>query len=408
MSTRYNILEFCDGVREGAPVPLREVPSERRDRAQQVPLFRPSRLVPRGRVVGQQEGRLPLHQPKRHGRAAARRALLISQRTNPLHYRPLGATGIRGLRRSASAPGASGGARPARPPMARPTIGCRSARSERGLRSRNHLLRHGERLRRRSQRGTDRRVLRGPPRDKSSSRPRPASRHRIAATISARRRCARRSRAACDGCDPTMSICSSSTTAVPNVVMGDPEIVELMQRLVAEGKVRCWGISTLSPEDALALVDVAGVGVLSGQLQPVGLACDRCRIARPRRVAGHRRSSPARRSPRAFSPEPWPRTRCLLPTIIAADGNGSESPPGSRPPSAVAEAANVPDTAVERAALALRFCLSVEGVATVIPGMLTRTEVLASVAACEQGPLEPDVMRSIEGTYRRYEARLGF
>jgi aryl-alcohol dehydrogenase-like predicted oxidoreductase len=63
---------------------------------------------------------------------------------------------------------------------------------------------------------------------------------------------------------------------------------------------------------------------------------------------------------------------------------------------------------VERAALALRFCLSVEGVATVIPGMLTRTEVLASVAACEQGPLERDVMQSVEGVYRRYEARLGF
>jgi hypothetical protein len=48
----------------------------------------------------------------------------------------------------------------------------------------------------------------------------------------------------------------------------------------------------------------------------------------------------------------------------------------------------------------------VEGVATAIPGMLSPSEVLASVAACEQGPLEPDAMLCIESIYRRYEARL--
>jgi hypothetical protein len=38
--------------------------------------------------------------------------------------------------------------------------------------------------------------------------------------------------------------------------------------------------------------------------------------------------------------------------------------------------------------------------------MLTRDEVVANIAACEAGPLEPDAVRIIEGVYRRYEGQL--
>ena len=67
VATRYNILEFCDGLRRGAPVALREVPSRveiERSKSYYSDLLE---VVPRGRVVGQQEGRLSLRQQERLG-----------------------------------------------------------------------------------------------------------------------------------------------------------------------------------------------------------------------------------------------------------------------------------------------------------------------------------------------------
>ncbi|TFV80315.1 aldo/keto reductase [Bradyrhizobium frederickii] len=192
----------------------------------------------------------------------------------------------------------------------------------------------------------------------------------------------------------------------PDTVMGSSELVELMQRFVAEGKVRCWGISTLSPDDALALIDVAGVGcfqvncnILDWRAIDAGLpgaAASRGIgvIARTPLASGFLAGGIGKDTmfPANDHRSKWPRDR-IVTWIDAAQ--------------AVVGSVNLADTPENRAALALRFCLSVDGVATVIPGMLTRREVLASVAACERGPLGRDVMLSIEGVYRRYEARLG-
>ena len=190
-----------------------------------------------------------------------------------------------------------------------------------------------------------------------------------------------------------------------DVVIGDTEVVAMMQRFVAEGKVRFWGVSTPSPEDALALMDVAGVSCfqvncnmldwraidagLTGRAASRGIGI----IARTPLASGFLAGSVGRDTvfPSNDHRSRWRRER------IASWVEAARS---------VVEGVNVPDTKGNRAALALRFCLSVEGVATAIPGMLSRSEVLASVAACEQGPLERDAMRCIESIYRRYEARL--
>lgn len=190
-----------------------------------------------------------------------------------------------------------------------------------------------------------------------------------------------------------------------DIVTGDPEVVELMQRFVTEGKVRCWGISTLSPEDALALIDVAGVGcfqvncnILDWRAVDAGLLAQASArgigiIARTPLASGFLAGSVGKDTvfPANDHRSRWQRER-IVTWIEAAQ--------------AAADGVNLADTPGGRVALALRFCLSVEGVATVIPGMLTPSEVLASVAACEQGPLGRDVMQSIEDVYRRYEARL--
>jgi aryl-alcohol dehydrogenase-like predicted oxidoreductase len=193
--------------------------------------------------------------------------------------------------------------------------------------------------------------------------------------------------------------------AGPDVVIGDAEVAELMKRFVGEGKARFWGISTPSPEDALALIDVVGISCfqvncnmldwraidagLTGRAASRGIGI----IARTPLASGFLAGGIGKETVFASNDHRsrWPRERVV--TWLEAARS-------------VADGVSISDTSADRVALALRFCLSVEGVATVIPGMLTRTEVLASVAACERGPLERDAMRCIEATYRRYEARL--
>jgi aryl-alcohol dehydrogenase-like predicted oxidoreductase len=60
----------------------------------------------------------------------------------------------------------------------------------------------------------------------------------------------------------------------------------------------------------------------------------------------------------------------------------------------------------ERAAVAVRFCLSFDVVGTVIPGMLDPQEVRANSAAAAHGRLRPDELEQIKDVYRRHEARL--
>lgn len=190
-----------------------------------------------------------------------------------------------------------------------------------------------------------------------------------------------------------------------DVFAGRPDLVDLMSQFVREGKARAWGISTPSPEDALALLDLPDVAcfqvncnLLDWRVIDVGLPnCAASRgigiIARTPLAFGFLAGGIG--SDTVFPPEDhrskWPRERG------AAWVEAAQS---------VAQEFNVPDNGPERVALALRFCLSVEAVATTIPGMLSRAEVLENVAACEKGPLERDAMQSIEGVYRHYEARL--
>ena len=190
-----------------------------------------------------------------------------------------------------------------------------------------------------------------------------------------------------------------------DVVLGQPHIVELLNRFVAEGKVRAFGFSTPTPDDALALLDIpdtacfqVNCNLLDWRAIEVGLF-ERARSRNIGVVA---------RTPLAFGflaggldkdtvfPDDdhrskWPRAR-MAAWIEAADRIVAEL--------------DIADSPQSRAALALRFCLSFEAVATVIPGMLSPAEVLANVAACEEGPLDASVIRRIESTYRQYEARL--
>jgi aryl-alcohol dehydrogenase-like predicted oxidoreductase len=190
-----------------------------------------------------------------------------------------------------------------------------------------------------------------------------------------------------------------------DVVLGQSQIVEVMNRFVEEGKVRIFGFSTPSPDDALALLEVPGTAcfqvncnLLDWRAIEIGLF-DRASSANIGIIA---------RTPLAFGflaggldkdtvfPDDdhrsrWSRAR-MAAWIEAADR--------------IVADLDIPNSSPSRVAVALRFCLSFEAVATVIPGMLSAAEVNANVAACDEGPLDPSVIRRIENVYRHYEARL--
>ena len=184
-----------------------------------------------------------------------------------------------------------------------------------------------------------------------------------------------------------------------DVVLGQPHIVELMSRFVQEGKARAFGFSTPTPDDALALLEIPSTAcfqvncnLLDWRAIEIGLL-DRANSANIGIIA---------RTPLAFGflaggldkdivfPDDdhrskWSRAR-MAAWIEAADR--------------IVTDLNIPAGAHSRVAVALRFCLSFEAVATVIPGMLSPAEVNANVAACDEGPLDPSVIRRIENVYR--------
>jgi aryl-alcohol dehydrogenase-like predicted oxidoreductase len=193
--------------------------------------------------------------------------------------------------------------------------------------------------------------------------------------------------------------------AGPDVILRQPHIVELLRRFVVEGKVRTFGFSTPTPDDALALLDVSGVAcfqvncnLLDWRAIEVGLF-DRARSRNIGVIA---------RTPLAFG---FLAGRLDRDTVFPGDDHRSK---WSRERIAAwVEAADcivaeldIPNNPPSRVAVALRFCLSFEAVATVIPGMLSPAEVVANVAACDEGPLDSSVIRCVENVYRRYEARL--
>lgn len=193
--------------------------------------------------------------------------------------------------------------------------------------------------------------------------------------------------------------------AGPDVILGQPHVVDLLNRFVAEGKIRAFGFSTPAPEDAIPLVDIPGTAcfqvncnLLDWRAIEAGLF-DRARSGNIGIIA---------RTPLAFG---FLAGGLDKDTVFTADDHRSKWPRARM--AAWIEAADrivadldIPDDPQSRAVLALRFCLSFEAVASVIPGMLSPAQVLANVAAGAAEPLDPSVIRRIRTVYRQYEAQL--
>ena len=181
-----------------------------------------------------------------------------------------------------------------------------------------------------------------------------------------------------------------------DLLRGDGRILEVMEGFYLEGKIRAWGISARTPMDALAAAREFGPRVLQANFNLldqralenglIGLCASEGigLIIRTPLCFGFLTGAYSSDTPfdpndhRSRWPEEqrahWAKAYRLFTDVCGASG---QTP----------------------AQLALRFCLSYEGVSTAIPGMLTSEQVEENVLASALGRLDADQRRSIERIY---------
>lgn len=181
----------------------------------------------------------------------------------------------------------------------------------------------------------------------------------------------------------------------------DPAVGGTLDALVAEGKIRAWGVSVKSPADGLAfakcfqpaaiqvnfnMVDqravstglfglcaTRGIGIIGRTPLCYGFLSAKYNPQTTFDALDHRARWPAeQRALWADAP------RKLAPVI---DGSARSTP----------------------AQVAIRYCLSYPAVSTVIPGMLTAEQVEENAAASDMGSLAASERLAIEQTYLQHE-----
>ncbi len=183
----------------------------------------------------------------------------------------------------------------------------------------------------------------------------------------------------------------------PLATLQDGDALTTLVRLRAEGKVRVAGISVRSPDEGLRAVRDLGLRVAQVNLNLIDQrACENGLLA----LAAQRGAGVIARTPLCFG---------LLSGRVAPDTLFDPSDHRSRWPrpqiARWAEASRLFIAAVAererqtRAQLALRFCLSLPGVSTVIPGMLTAAQVVENAAASDLGPLGVPALAEIARVY---------
>lgn len=167
------------------------------------------------------------------------------------------------------------------------------------------------------------------------------------------------------------------------------DILETLQDMVAKGKVRAVGVSVRSPEEAKALVGHAGLTALQANFNMMDIRVASGGLLADLSAAGQ---SLLARTPLCFGFLSGMITRK---TEFAAGDHRAAWSPEQR--SRWIEGSERLAAIVERHGAgplyeaALRFCISVPGIAAVLSGMMTEAEVSQNAAAIERGPL-PDAL----------------
>lgn len=180
----------------------------------------------------------------------------------------------------------------------------------------------------------------------------------------------------------------------------DPGLLRWLAALKWQGRARAVGVSVRSPEDGLALVREQCIDTIQVNFN---LADQRASESGLLDVCAARGIGVIVRTPLCFG---------FLTGVFGDSSTFDESDHRRRWPSEQRarwhEAAALfarcrPGAAETPAQLALRFCLSHPGVWTVIPGMLTASQVEENTAASDLGPLAARELEQVQGLYRDRE-----
>ncbi|MFH1968892.1 MAG: aldo/keto reductase [Verrucomicrobiota bacterium] len=181
----------------------------------------------------------------------------------------------------------------------------------------------------------------------------------------------------------------------------NPEALETMKRFKQEGHIRSYGVSVRSPDDGLRLlrycpVDCIQVNFnLTDQRALHNGLFDLCSemgvgvIVRTPLCFGFLTGQYADKNKLAESDHrrKWPQEQIKLWHKASALFRKSVmDPPGQTPAQA-----------------ALRFCLSYAAVSSVIPGMLTVSQVEENAVASDWGPLPTDAVSDIQSIYATHD-----
>jgi aryl-alcohol dehydrogenase-like predicted oxidoreductase len=176
-------------------------------------------------------------------------------------------------------------------------------------------------------------------------------------------------------------------------VVAQEEVRAALADLVRQGKARAWGLSMRAPADAMAALALARPTALQVNLNMLDVRAVECGlldaataddvavIARTPLCFGFLTGNvrPDSEFPAGDHRRGWP------PAQLAAWCEGAKRALGAvpQPPGST------------RTQAALRFCLSFDAVATVIPGMLSPAEVEENAAASGLGRLPPAAIEAV-------------
>jgi aryl-alcohol dehydrogenase-like predicted oxidoreductase len=178
---------------------------------------------------------------------------------------------------------------------------------------------------------------------------------------------------------------------------GNPDVPEALDSLRRAGKIRAWGVSVKSPEEALVLIRSAPAAVVQVNLNMLDVRAVTLGLLTA--TAAHRIGVIAR------------TPLCFGFLSGAVDENTRFAPDDHRGAWSQAQTARWADGARRlhdaaasgqaRSRTALRFCLPFPEVATTIPGILSTGEAEENAAASPAGPLDPEAIGRILDLHSR-------
>lgn len=179
----------------------------------------------------------------------------------------------------------------------------------------------------------------------------------------------------------------------PSEVLAAGETREVLASLVAEGKIRSWGISAKNPAGAVEALRVMGAPIVQANFNMMDV-----RVVTEGLLdeVGRRGAAFIARTPLCFGF----LTGAIDRSTVFADGDHRAAWSRSQLDNWIDGARDLisavsANPGREAVLSALRFCLSFDGVSSVIPGVLHPEEAETNAEASEQGPLPAEIVAKV-------------